>query len=232
MSDPAAPGAIPAAAPAPAAPPANNTPAPVPPVNIYVPQAPAPAAPVAAAGVDDGTHPGWAPGAFDRFTKTRQQLAAMQDKVATHDAAAATWAAEKVAFEAAATTAVGGILALGSVQRLVLSEHDMYKIEAGDKAQTFTEWLSSEAVRSDPLYAVHFPKVEAAAPALPPLPVTQVAPAAAERPNPNAGTQTVQPLPTSATVYTDEQIRAISANPAQFKAHKAAIAAHIANKYR
>ena len=63
-----------------------------------------------------------------------------------------TRAAQDIALHAAG----GNFAKHASVQRLARREYDAYRSEAGEQAASFGDWLGSDAVKADPVFAPHF----------------------------------------------------------------------------
>jgi hypothetical protein len=191
---------------------------------------------------------------YDRFRETRSELGTLKERLASiqgelEAATSAKTAAEQRAEQIAAESTrkvtamerrfemerLGGNLAAPSVQRLFLREYEEYAAEAGAEATPFGEWLTSEAVKTDPLFAAHFPQPGDPAPAQPAGPAAQApttpAPNAVPQPpapqatNPNGGTQPGSAAHTGR--YTASQIAEYQKSPALWRKHREAILAQV-----
>lgn len=172
----------------------EKTPAtpPPPPAPAAVTQPPAPSLP--AAGDVDEWQPtkapeGWNQGAWDSYQKGRfttkrlkaenaallaqQQAAESARATAVREAAEAKAAAEQAAAKITQTRTeyeqkltmreIGGNFQHASVQSLARRMYAEYA-STTDKPEPFGAWLTSDAVKSDPVIGVHFPKAEPVVP--------------------------------------------------------------------
>jgi hypothetical protein len=130
---------------------------------------------------------GWNQSAWERYQRTRfdnKQLRAQVEQVSqgtsAHQQAIAAAQAEAAKFKAASEKAtadlqaqgkrhaqdlvlqgVGGNFGHDSVKRLARSEYDAYASSTTEPTD-FGTWLTSDAVKADPLLGVHFPKATTA----------------------------------------------------------------------
>lgn len=186
---------------------------------------------------------GWSPAQWSRvqrIAKQRDDALARAAKADEHAARVTELeghvAATTSRYEAELAMVASGLpmLAEPEVRDFVRERYQKSVEGQGDKAPAFADWLKAQQAKPSPILAPYLapaaPPVVAPAPPAPGTPPPKVETPPAARPAPVVP-PVAQPAPASPGGMTAEQIAALSASPASFRANQDAMRATLEAKY-